>query len=179
MCCIVNDVQNLPTVQSGGTLQSCHEDSRSWLLLTTALVLRQLSSICPNQQCRLQEAGSWHQVYNSLELHRPALPPAVCAFIQLLQKVAQVEEFFYLIIKFILTVEGKGVKKTEVEKCNAVGHSEKGKEDFLLHAGKSMCNITNSEENEKYHSYSHFFKILDGQRKHLYLLNSPQGPYIQ
>lgn len=65
---------------------------------------------------RLGKAGSWGHVYNGSELHRPASPPAVCVAIQLLENVAQVGESFYPVTTFILTIEERGVKKTEVKK---------------------------------------------------------------
>lgn len=73
---------------------------------------------------RLREAGSWGRVCNGSDLHGPASPPAVCVAIQLSENVAQVGEAFYPVTTFILTIEERGVKKTEVEKANAVSRSE-------------------------------------------------------
>lgn len=75
-----------------------------------------VKSYFSSQECRLQEAGSWCQVCNSSQLHNPASPPAVCVSTGLLENRTQVGEFFYPVIKFILTVKEQGAKKTKVEK---------------------------------------------------------------
>lgn len=78
---------------------------------------------------------------NTSELHSPASPPAVCGSTLLLENVAQVGESFYLVTRFILTTDKRGVKKTEVEKANAVSSSEEDGQDFaFLHAGKGIHN---------------------------------------
>lgn len=57
-----------------------------------------------------------------------------------MENEAQVGEFFHPLIKFILTIEGGGVEKPEVENCNAVSNSEKN-EDVLLSVRDKACAI--------------------------------------